>query len=77
MSSTATKVSEYMSKFLGLKQDKDFRVADGPGNRVCVQMNTGHNLGSYRKGLEQQLVNSDHTLQLTSTQLHVREKKIA
>jgi hypothetical protein len=77
MSPAAVKIKDYMSKFLGLINDKDFRVADGPGQRICVDMNTGHDLRHYRRGLEDQLKGSNHTLQLKNETLHVRVKKLA
>lgn len=77
MSPAATKIKKYMSEFLILTESKDFRVADGPGQRVCVEMNTGYDLKRYRAGLEQQLKDTGHVLQLNNTTLHVREKKIA
>ena len=77
MSPATTKIKKYMSEFLILVDGKDFRVADGPGNRVCVDMNTGYDLRHYRKGLEDQLKDTGHSLQLKNETLHVRAKKIA
>ncbi len=77
MSPTATKIKKYMSEFLTLIDNKDFRVADGPGQRVCVDMNTGYDLRNYRKGLEDQLKGTSYTLQLKNETLHVRVKKLA
>lgn len=70
------KTTEYMSE-LGLVENKDFKVADGPGGLICIQMNTGYNLGSYRRGLEQHLNGSGYKLQLSTASLFVRQKKIA
>ena len=77
MSNAATKIKKYMSEFLTLIDGKDFRVADGPGQRVCVDMNTGYDLRHYRKGLENELKGTGHILQLKNETLHVRPKKIA
>ena len=77
MSPAATKIKKYMSDFLTLIEGKDFRVADGPGQRICVDMNIGYDLRHYRKGLEDQLKDTGHSLQLKNETLHVRVKKLA
>ena len=60
---------------LGLVEDRDFKVSEGHINRVCVKMNEGHPLRSYRRGLEQVLKGTGYTLELSSAPLFVRERK--
>jgi hypothetical protein len=68
------KMTSYM-KDLGLVEGRDFTVSEGHGNRVCVKMNDGHNLGSYKQGLTQVLNDTGYTLELSRAILFVREKK--
>lgn len=70
------KTSSYMSE-LGLVEGKDFKVADGPSDTICIQMNTGYNLKSYKPGLEQHLKGSGYKLQLSTASLYVRQRKTA
>jgi hypothetical protein len=74
LSAAAKKMESYMTD-LGLVNGKDFKVSNGPGDRVDVQMNHGHMIQSYRNGLEQVLRETGYTLQLTSALLYVRDKK--
>jgi len=73
---SAVKLTNFMSD-LQLKEGKDFKVIATAHNRITVQLNTGHDTKSYRKGLEQQLKGTGHILTVENAELYVRPAKVA